>query len=110
MESEEHTDNDKESYLDEKTDSLDDNINSNSLGFVDDGDNLTDIERDFAGEGKDEGEDDVEKEQHEEFSVAESYTIGYPGTMMVHVKYASLACRAVVTSNSYHNYLSGLKL
>lgn len=110
MKAEEHTDNDKESYLDEETDSLDDKINSNSLGFVDDGDDLPDVKRNFAGEGKDEGEDDVEKEQHEEFSVAKSYTIGYPGTVVVHVEYAALASRAVVTSNSYHNYLSGLKL
>ena len=78
--------------------------------FVDDGDDLPNEEGKLAGEGEDEGEDDVEKEEHEELSIAETDAVGDPGTVVVHVQYAALAGGAVVTSDSYHNYLSGLKL
>ena len=110
MKTEEHAYNDKESNLNEESDSLNNEINSNALLLIDDGDYLSNEEWQFAGDSKDKSQDDVKKEEHEELTVAETYTVGDPRTVMIHIEYASLTCRAVVTSNSYHNYLSGLKL
>ena len=52
----------------------------------------------FADDAKDEREDDIEEKEHEEFTIGKAYTVGDPGTVVVHVEYASLAGRAVVAS------------
>jgi hypothetical protein len=110
MKPEEHTNDDEESDLNEKANGLDDKVDCDALLFVEDGDDFPNEEGNLAGEGEDEGEDDVEKEEHEELSIAETDAVGDPGAVVVHVQYAALAGGAVVTSDSYHNYLSGLKL
>ena len=44
----------------------------------------------FAGYGKNKGQDDVEEKKHKEFSVAESNAVRYPRTVMVHIEHTSL--------------------
>ena len=73
--------------------------------MVDNASNLCDEKGDLTGEGEDEGEYDIEEEEHKEFAVAKSDTVGDPGTMVVHIQDATLARRAVMTSNSKNNYL-----
>lgn len=52
---------------------------------VDDRHKLLDEEGDFAGEGEDEGGDDVEEKEHEKFAIGEAHAIGDPRAMMIHV-------------------------
>lgn len=51
----------------------------------------------FANDTKNEGQNDVEEEEHEELSVCKSHTVRDPGTVMVHIEHATLTGRAVVT-------------
>ena len=85
MKPEEHAYDDEESDLDQQADGLDDEIDGDALFFVDDGDDLPNEKREFAGKREDEGEDDVEKEEHKEFTVAETDAVGDPGAVVVHI-------------------------
>lgn len=46
----------------------------------------------FTADTESKCDNNVEKEEHEKLSVGEAHTVRYPGTVVVHVKYASLAC------------------
>lgn len=110
MKPEEHGDDDEEGDLDEDTDDLDDEVDVDGLLLLGDGDDLLDEEGDLAAERVDEGENDIEEEEHKELSVAESDAVGDPGAVVVHVEDAALAGGAVVAPSLVHNYLYGLKL
>jgi len=73
-------------------------------------DHVVDQEGRLNGKGEDQGEDDVEQEQHEELAVVEAHAVGDPGTVVVHVEDAALAGGAVVAPKSHSHYRSGLKL
>lgn len=110
MEPEKHGDDDKEGSLDEQSDSSYDEGDSNRLFVIYQAHDILDEERNFNGKRKYESQYDIEKEEHEKFTVAESHAICDPGTVVVHIQYASLTSRAVVTSKLHLSYRSGLKL
>ena len=43
-------------------------------------------------------ENNVKEEKHEEFTIWKTDTIRYPRTMMIHIKYTSLACWTMMAS------------
>ena len=110
MELEEHADDNKESHLDQRAQSAEDEVEANGLSTINDLDHFLDQERDFESKRDDEREDDVEEEEHEEFSIGEAHAVGYPGAVMVHVEDAALAGGAVMASSLIKPYRSGLKL
>ena len=104
MESKEHTYNDKESRLNYYSNRSNYEVNVDWLGLVDYFHDVSNEQRDFAWKGEDEGEDDIEKKKHKELSIAKSNTIRDPRTVMVHIKYASLTRRTMMTTTSQNNY------
>lgn len=98
VEFEEHGDDDQEGGLDGNAESADDEVYSNGFLAGDDVGDFGDVEDDLGGEGVDEGEDNVEEEEHEELAVGKAHAVGNPGTVVVHVQHASLARRAVMAS------------
>ncbi len=60
--------------------------------------NIKDKKWNFASDAESESYDDIKKEKHEKFSVWEPNAVWYPWTVMVHVKYATLASGTVVAS------------
>ena len=63
-------------------------------------DHFGDQEGDFAGEGEDNSQDDVEEEEHEVLTVGEPDAVGDPRAVVVHVENAALAGRTVVAADS----------
>ena len=82
---EKHGDDNKEGNLDNDSDDSDNEVDGEALGFIGNGYNLLYEEGDLAAEGVNEGQDDIEEEEHEEFSVTEAHAIGDPGAVVVHI-------------------------
>ena len=55
-------------------------------------------------------QDDIEKEEHEKFSIVKAYTVRNPRTVVVHIEHTSLASWTVMTPKLNRIYLYGLKL
>ena len=85
MKLEKHGDDNKEGNLDNDSDDSDDEVNGEALGFIGNCNNLLNEEGDLAAEGVYEGQDDIEEEEHKEFSVTKAYAIGDPGAVVVHI-------------------------
>ena len=85
MKLEKHGDDNKEGNLDNDSDDSDDKVDGEALGFIGNGNNLLDEEGDLATEGVNKGQDDIEEEEHEEFSVTEAHAISDPWAMVVHI-------------------------
>ena len=99
MEFEEHADDNKKSNLDKGAQGSKDEVEANSLSTTDHLDHFLDQERDFEGQRNDECDDDVEEEEHEEFSIGEANTVGNPRAVMIHIEDTSLAGGAVMASS-----------
>lgn len=85
MEFEEHRDDYKESSLDQDCDCTYNEANRYGLGLADDFRYFSNKERDFAGEGEDESNDDIEDEEHKVLSVRKTYAISYPRAVVIHI-------------------------
>jgi len=82
---EKHGDDNKEGYLNQDPNDSDDEIDGKALGFIGDGYNLLDKEGNLAPQGVNQGQDDIEEEEHEEFSVTKAYTVGDPRAVVIHI-------------------------
>lgn len=90
MKPEKHTNDYKERSLYEESNSSYNEGQSYSLFVIYHSHDILDEERNFNGKRKYESKYDIEKEQHEKFTVAKSYTISNPRTVMVHIQHTSL--------------------
>lgn len=85
MEFEKHRNDTEKGDLDKKTNNPNDGMNAQWLLLGENLYHLGDLQWQFDSNCEDEGENDVEEEEHEEFSVAKSHAVGDPRAVVIHV-------------------------
>lgn len=92
MELKEHGYDHEKCCLDESSEGPNDEIDRQGLFAINKFDHLLYEQWDFTGQTEDERENDIEEEKHKKFAISKAHTVGNPGTVVIHVENAPLAC------------------